>query len=143
VVAEATLSIRTVRGQNVREVADEVELLVRRGAPKGASVEIEQLASTSSGHVAGDSGVIRIGLDVFERTVGRRPVLLPSGATLPVLAALAVREIPTILTGFSLPESNVHAPNERLRIEYLDIGVQTASDLLTAFGALTQLETTA
>jgi hypothetical protein len=52
------------------------------------------------------------------------------------VAALVERGIPPIVTGFALPDSNLHSPNERLRAEYLPLGVRAATALLTRFGAL-------
>src|SRR6266545_3982767 len=46
-----------------------------------------------------------------------RPALVRSGGTLPIVPALADRGIPTIITGFALPDANIHSPNERLRAE--------------------------
>ena len=65
-----------------------------------------------------------------------RPLLVRSGGTLPVLPALADKGIPTILTGFGLPESNVHSPNERFLVRYFEQGVDTAAALYTALGEL-------
>ena len=38
------------------------------------------------------------------------------------MPALADKGIPTILTGFALPESNVHSPNERMLVDYIREG---------------------
>ena len=38
--------------------------------------------------------------------------------------------IPVIVTGFALPDSNIHSPNERLLADYLVLGVETAQELL-------------
>src|SRR5687768_17640769 len=51
-------------------------------------------------------------LPIFERALGVRPLLTRAGGTMPVLATLLDRGVPTMLTGFGLLESNVHAPNE-------------------------------
>jgi hypothetical protein len=40
------------------------------------------------------------------------------------------------VTGFSLPDSNLHSPNERLVAEYLPLGVEAALELLRRFGTL-------
>jgi acetylornithine deacetylase/succinyl-diaminopimelate desuccinylase-like protein len=60
--------------------------------------------------------------------------LLRSGRTLPI--TLEQRQIPTIVTGFGLPGANVHAPNERLLLEHLALGVDAARELYRAFGDL-------
>ena len=65
-----------------------------------------------------------------------RPVLVRSGGTIPLLPALVDRGIPTILTGFGLPDSNIHAPNERLLADYLPLGTAAARELFRALGGL-------
>jgi hypothetical protein len=52
------------------------------------------------------------------------------------MRALADKGIATILTGFGLPESNVHSPNEKFLARYFDQGVDTAAELYTALGKL-------
>ena len=120
-----------------RVVAPEVERLLREAAPAGATVEVEELAgSTRPGLVAADSPAIKIAQDAFETAFGIRPILTRSGGTLPIMPALADQGIPTILTGFALPESNVHSPNERMLVEFFPRGVDTIKELYTRLGDL-------
>jgi len=79
---------------------------------------------------------VRLGLDAFEQTFGRRPLLVRSGGTLPIVPALADKGIPTIITGFALPESNIHSPNERLLAEYVPLGLETAGAVYRKLGEL-------
>jgi acetylornithine deacetylase/succinyl-diaminopimelate desuccinylase-like protein len=134
--AEANLSIRLAAGQKVEEIAPEVERLLLESAPAGAEVEVELWASTQPGLVSPDSPAIRLGLDAFERVLGARPLLLRSGGSLPIVPALADRGIPTIVTGFDLPEGNLHSPNERLLVEHVPLGEAAARELLTALAGL-------
>jgi acetylornithine deacetylase/succinyl-diaminopimelate desuccinylase-like protein len=129
VEAVANLSIRLAPGQRIEEIAPEVERLLRASAPDGAELEIELWSSSPPGLVSPDARAIRLGLDAFERVVGRRPALIRSGGTLPIVPALADKGIPTIVTGFGLPDSNIHSPNERLRAEYIPLGIATAREL--------------
>jgi acetylornithine deacetylase/succinyl-diaminopimelate desuccinylase-like protein len=76
-----------------------------------------------------DARAIQLGLDAFERVLGVRPALIRSGGTLPIVAALGDKGIPTIITGFSLPDANIHAPNERLLADYIPLGTATAKQL--------------
>ena len=64
------------------------------------------------------------------------PLLLRAGGSIPVVSALADRDIPAIVTGFGLPEGNMHSPNERLLVEYLPLGVATAHELFTTLAGL-------
>ncbi len=136
VLAEANLSIRLAPGQRVDEVAPEVERLLRESAPAGAEVEVERWSASPPGLVSPDAPAVRLGLEAFERALGVRPLLLRSGGTLPIVPALAGRGIPTILTGFDLPEGNIHSPNERLLADYVPLGVAAARELYGALAAL-------
>ena len=136
VEAVANVSIRLAPGQTVEEIAPEVERLLREAAPAGAELEIELWSSSPPGLVPPDAKAIQLGLDAFERVLGRRPALIRSGGTLPIVPALADKGIPTIITGFGLPDSNIHSPNERLVAEYVPLGIATAAELFRAFAAL-------
>jgi acetylornithine deacetylase/succinyl-diaminopimelate desuccinylase-like protein len=135
VVAEANLSVRLAPGQDPATIAPEVERLLRAAAPEGADVEIELWSSASPGLIAPESRPVQLALDAFERALAARPLLLRSGGSLPIVPALADRGIPTIVTGFDLPEGNVHSPNERLLLRYLPLGVAAARELYLALAA--------
>jgi hypothetical protein len=79
---------------------------------------------------------VQLSLDAFERVLGRRPVLVRSGGTLPIIPALAGRGIPTILSGFALTESNIHSPNERLLARYVPLGIETARQVFAELSSL-------
>ncbi|HEX4980656.1 MAG TPA: hypothetical protein VFV63_03120, partial [Ilumatobacteraceae bacterium] len=58
------------------------------------------------------------------------------GGSLPVVPVLAARGIPTVLTGFGLPDDAIHGPDEHLRVAHLGIGTRAAMEMLRALGAL-------
>ena len=132
VAAEANVSIRLAPGQHPDVIAPEVERLLREAAPEGADVEIELWSSAPPGLIPPDSAAIRLGQDAFERALGARPLLLRAGGTLPIVPALADKGIPTIVSGFDLPEGNLHSPNERLLVEHIPLGVAAARELFTS-----------
>jgi len=136
VEAIANLSLRLAPGQRPDEIAPELERLLREAAPAGAELTVELWASSPPGLVPPDSAAIRLGLVAFERALGRRPALIRTGGSLPIVPALAGRGIPTVITGFGLPDSNIHSPNERLLAEYLPLGIAAARELYREFGAL-------
>ena len=134
--SDLNVSIRLAPGQDPDRISGEFERLLREAAPEGAELEVESLASSPPGLVDPDSPVVQLGLDAFERAVGARPLLVRSGGTLPIVPALADKGIPTILTGFALPDSNIHSPNENLLADYLPLGVSAAAELYKEFGKL-------
>ena len=136
VFAEANVSIRLAPGQDVDEISTAFERLLRDAAPAGAELEVERLSCASAGLIPPDAPAVRLAMEAFERVVGRRPLLLRSGGTIPLVPALAERGIATILSGFSLPNANMHSPNERLLARYVPLGVAAARETLVALGNL-------
>jgi acetylornithine deacetylase/succinyl-diaminopimelate desuccinylase-like protein len=136
VSAEANLSIRLAPGQDLDGIAAALEQLLREATPEGAELELTRLGSSPPGLVLPDAPAVQLGLAAFEKTFGRRPLLVRSGGTLPIVPALVDKGIPTIITGFALPESNIHSPNERLLAEYVPLGLETARELFRSLAGL-------
>lgn len=136
VAAEANVSIRLAPGQDVDEIASAFETLLREAAPAGSELEIERWSAAPAGLISPGSPAVKLAQDAFERALGRRPLLLRTGGTLPIVPALADKGIPTILSGFALPGANVHSPNERLLARYIPLGVAAARETLVAFADL-------
>ena len=133
VEAVANVSMRLAPGQRVEEVAPVVERLLRESAPAGAEMEVELWSSSPPGLVPPGSKAVQLGLDAFEQVLGVRPVLVRSGGTLPIVPALADKGVPTVITGFGLPDGNIHSPNERLIAEYVPLGTAAARELFLAY----------
>ncbi len=135
-VAAANLSVRLAPGQQPEVIAAALERILREAAPPGAELTLDLKNAAPAGIVPADARAVLLGLDAFERALGIRPPLIRSGGSLPIVAALAERGIPTIITGFSLPDANVHAPNERLLAEYVPLGTAAAKSLYESLGEL-------
>jgi acetylornithine deacetylase/succinyl-diaminopimelate desuccinylase-like protein len=133
--AKANVSLRTAPGQNSAELAKVLDRLMREAAPEGAEVEVH-------GHIAEpaqfdpDSPPLKLAREAFERATGKAPALVRSGGTIPILAAFAERGIQTIVSGFALPDDQIHAPNESYRLESLELNEKTSFELLRALGDL-------
>ena len=129
IAAIANVSLRLAPGQDAEVIAEALGGLLADAAPPGADLEVELLSAAPAGVVPPDSTPIKLGADAFERVLGVRPILVRTGGTVPLMAALAARGIPTILSGFSLPDAAIHSPNERMLVEYFPTGIATARAL--------------
>jgi acetylornithine deacetylase/succinyl-diaminopimelate desuccinylase-like protein len=76
------------------------------------------------------------GRRALERACGCPAALVRTGGSLPVLAAFAARGIPAIVSGFGLPEDEIHAPNESYSLRSLDLGRRAARALYDELAAL-------
>jgi acetylornithine deacetylase/succinyl-diaminopimelate desuccinylase-like protein len=136
VAAEANVSMRLAPGQQVEPIVAAFRELVAAAVPTGAELEVELRSTARPGIIDPDARAVALGQDAFQRALGVRPLLVRSGGTLPIVATHADLKIPTIITGFSLPDANIHSPNERLLVEYIERGIVAARELFTEFAAL-------
>jgi len=134
--AVANVSVRLAPGQDPDTIAAAFEQLIEAAAPAGAELKVERWSSARPGIVPPDARAIQLGQEAFERVLGVRPVLTRSGGTLPIVAALSALEIPTIISGFSLPDAQIHAPNENMPARYIPLGIETVKALFEDLGKL-------
>ena len=137
VEARANVSIRLAPGQEPEAIRAVFERLVRESLPAGAELEIELRNSARPALTPTDAPSIRLAADAFESTIGKRPLLVRSGGTLPIYASLVARGLPTLATGFGIEsECNVHAPNENVPENALELGVATMREVFVRLGEL-------
>jgi acetylornithine deacetylase/succinyl-diaminopimelate desuccinylase-like protein len=132
--AAAGITIRVAPGQDPAVLATAADQLLRDALPFGAVLEISNLDLTPPAVLPRDTEVLALARDAFEGVFGRRPLIVRVGGTLPITAALAAREIPTVLAGLALPDSHTHSPNERMLLETFPLGVAAARETYRAIG---------
>jgi acetylornithine deacetylase/succinyl-diaminopimelate desuccinylase-like protein len=136
VEAHARFTIRLAPGQDPDRIRAAAEQLLRAAIPDGAKLEIERENTAAPGRTPSNAKAIQLALRAFERALGKRPLLVRAGGTLPIFPALEAKGIPTVGTGFALPESAVHSPNERMRVEDIPRAVAAAQELFRTWGEL-------
>jgi acetylornithine deacetylase/succinyl-diaminopimelate desuccinylase-like protein len=136
VEAVANVSIRLAPGQTTAAMAPVFERMLREAAPEGATVEVELWSTGEPGYVDPEAAAIVLAQDAFERVLGARPVLVRSGGSIPVVAALVARGVPAIVTGFARPTAQMHSPNEHIPIPALREGLETTVEVLRRLGQL-------
>ena len=134
-VARATVSLRLAPGQRSAEIGPVLEQLLREAAPEQADVTI-RMRLADPALFEPDLPAITLAAQAIERATGMAPALIRSGGSIPVVAEFTARGIPTVVSGYGLPDDDIHAPNESFRLESLELGARTARELLTGFAAL-------
>ena len=133
--AAATLSLRLAPGQRAEESGRALEALLRAAAPAGAELDLQVLNGAEPALIDPDQPVLQRAAAAVEQAVGWRPLPVRIGGSIPIVAALAARGIPTILTGFYLPEDGMHSPDERIAVANLEIGTRAAMAILESMAA--------
>src|SRR3954469_24524148 len=109
-VARAQISMRLAPRQRSSDLQPVVEKLLRDVVPDGAKVELAWHRADPSLFEPDLPALVR-GARAIERATGTSPALVRSGGSIPVVAEFAARSIPTIVTGFRLPDAAFHAPD--------------------------------
>jgi len=136
VEAAANVSIRLAPGQTTAAIAPVFERMLRDAAPEGATVDVELWSTGEPGYVDPEARAVVLAQDAFEHVLGTRPVLVRSGGSIPVVAALVARGVPAIVTGFSRPSAGMHSPNERIPASALREGLETIVETFRSLGRL-------
>jgi len=123
--ARAIFNMRLAPTQDYSEIRATLEDLIRAATPEGAEVEFSAHGENGAVFDPNDPAV-RISADAMAEACGKEPVLIRSGGSIAALAGFAQRNIPAVLSGFTLTEDALHAPNESFRLESLDLGEKSA-----------------
>jgi len=135
-VARATLSQRLAPGQDPATITATLERLLRDALPAGAELAFGAPQASAPALFAPDEPAIALAAAALERACGAAPALVRSGGSIPVVAELAGKGMPVVVTGFATEEDAFHAPNESFRLEGLRQGEAAARELLTAMASL-------
>ena len=133
--ARATLSLRLAPGQDPEAMRSELERLLRAGLPDGAELEFDAMTAEPS-LFSVDEPALGLAADALRRAAGTEPVFARSGGSIPVVAEMAARGYPVIVSGFALAEDAIHAPDESYALRSLELGEAAAGELYSALAAL-------
>jgi acetylornithine deacetylase/succinyl-diaminopimelate desuccinylase-like protein len=132
--ASAMLSLRLAPGQDADAMGRALDELLLAAAPPGAEVTVTDEGVARPAAMDPADPVLAAAADGIARGTGWTPLPVRIGGTLPVVAVLVGRGIPTVLTGFGMPTDRIHAPDEHLRVEHLEIGARAAMEILRSLG---------
>ena len=134
--AEATISLRLAPGQDAERMRATLEALLREALPPGAELEIEAEATAAPVLVEAGSEAVQLAARALERACGTAPAFVRTGGSIPIVAELAARGYPVIVSGFALPEDQIHGPNESFSLQSLAWGEAAARALYEELAAL-------
>jgi acetylornithine deacetylase/succinyl-diaminopimelate desuccinylase-like protein len=123
--AMAKISTRLVPDQNPNEVEAQLRRFLEENAPKTVRWELIVMnhgwPSISDRNNAGVSALAK----ALETIWGKRPYFKREGGSIPVVAQMQrLLNAESALTGFALPDDNVHAPNERQHLPTFYRGIE-------------------
>src|SRR5579859_7298476 len=128
--ATAKISCRLVADQDAHEIFHLLEKHIQTLTPPTVTSKIRLLSTGDGARVNIDSPAIEAAAAAYEHGFGARPVFLPEGGSIPVVATIQKTfHIPALLMGFGLPDDGLHGPNEKFKIDHFYRGIDTMISL--------------
>lgn len=123
--AMAKLSCRLVPDQDPHRVHEQMKRYLENSAPRTVHWELKLLNTGATALTDRSLPGIQAMERAMETVWGARPLFKREGGSIPVVAMMQdTLGVESVLCGFSLPEDNVHAPNERMHLPTWEKGVE-------------------
>ncbi|MDO9546035.1 MAG: dipeptidase [Pelolinea sp.] len=124
--AMAKLSMRLVPNQTPEKVNQQLREYMEKHAPKEIKWELRQLASDPACMTDPKFYATQCFAETLETVWGKEPIYKREGGSIPIVTHFQeILGIESILSGFSLPEDNIHSPNERMDLDLFWKGINT------------------
>lgn len=115
--AMAKISCRLVPDQTPEQTEKQLRAYLKKNAPKTIKWELTNLHNAGAALVETDSIGVKALAKALETTWGKRPYFKREGGSIGSVVLLQKYVgADSLLTGFGLPDDNVHSPNERLHL---------------------------
>jgi acetylornithine deacetylase/succinyl-diaminopimelate desuccinylase-like protein len=124
--AAAKLNLRLVPAQDPGTAVAQLGSFATSLTPPGLHVSLETHATAAPVIVDVTHPVVQAAARAYQTTFGRKPRLIRSGGTIPVVSSLDRLRMPVVLMGFGLPDDHPHGPDERLHLPTFHRAVETS-----------------
>jgi len=134
--AMAKISCRLVPDQNPGEVYQQMLAYLQANAPAAIRWTLKEMhggaPSISDRNSVGNQALTR----AMEAVWGKRPVYKREGGSVPVVTQFQrILGVEAVNTGFSLPDDNMHSPNEKMHLPTWYRGIDTFIHFFYNLGA--------
>lgn len=136
-MAAAKLSSRLVPVQDPAQISALVEAYLREIAPAGVRVDFETISTGRWVLTPADHPAVAAAAEVVAAVWQHGVHFIREGGSIPPVVAIAEElGVPCVLLGVGLPGDRIHAPNERVVLNQLFLGMQAVARLWERYGQL-------
>jgi acetylornithine deacetylase/succinyl-diaminopimelate desuccinylase-like protein len=123
--AMAKISMRLVPDQDPAEIRESFKKYIDDHLPDGLHWDFKEHAANKACLVDLNSPAVHALAKAQETVWGIPPVYKREGGSVPVVLTMQnLLGVESVLTGFGLPDDNIHAPNERLHLPTWQRGIE-------------------
>lgn len=128
--AGAKFSFRLVPGQDLKNIAANLEALLKNHCPPGIEMELIDLHGAPGCVVPLDSPYMTAAAQAIESGFGIKPVFIRSGGSIPLVNSFSdYLGIDTLLLGWGQDDDNPHSPDEKFSLEDFHLGIASSANL--------------
>ena len=130
-VAKCKVSMRLVPNQEPNKIWESFKAYVESLCPPYAEVDVQYIHGADPVLLPTDSAYMKAAVDALRDVYGKEPVLMRSGGSIPIVSLFGnVLNAPCVLMGFGLPDDNLHAPNEKMKLANVFSGIDASTRYL-------------
>jgi acetylornithine deacetylase/succinyl-diaminopimelate desuccinylase-like protein len=123
--AMAKISCRLVPDQTPQETFGQMKAYLEANAPKDIRWELLSLHNAGTAITDVNSAGVQAMCKALETVWGKRPCFRREGGSIGVVEQLQhYAGVESVVTGFGLPEDNIHSPNEKLHLQTWRKGIE-------------------
>ena len=124
-LAMAKISMRLVPDQDPKEVHQQFIRYLQKQAPKDIRWELIAMAGASASISDRNNVWVQAMGKALETVWGTRPYFRREGGSIPVVRDMQeLLGVESVISGFGLPDDNVHAPNEKMHLPTWNRGIE-------------------
>ena len=132
--AMAKISTRLVPDQDPKAVHESMKAYLEENVPGSVRWELEYMSGAPAYINEADTPGLDLFVKALEETWNKEPVLKREGGSIPVATSMKnILGVNSIITGFGLPDDQIHSPNERVHIPTHRKGVEALIRFFTSF----------
>jgi len=128
--AKVKFSFRLIEHQNPNEIEKLVFDFVEKNLPKEVKWELRCLSKSAPFYTDVNNLWVKKTATILEDVFDKEVIFNRSGGSIPAAEILQrLFKKPIILTGFTLPDDNIHAPNENFDEEMFFLGIEALTKI--------------
>jgi acetylornithine deacetylase/succinyl-diaminopimelate desuccinylase-like protein len=129
--AQAALSLRLVPDQEPDVVAAALERAIQALCPPWATVALQSAGDAAPVLVEPTEPVLEVAAAALAEAFGTAPVGMRMGGSIPIVSLFSTAlHAPCVLMDLGLPDDNLHAPNEKMKLDNIMRGITASAGFM-------------
>jgi acetylornithine deacetylase/succinyl-diaminopimelate desuccinylase-like protein len=125
-IATAKITCRLVPNQRPEKIIEGMQQYLEENVSPGVTWKMNTTGGAPASIVPIDSEEVKALSDAMKTIWGKQPLFFRVGGSVPIVAEMErILGVVSVLTGFGLPDDNIHSPNEKLSLETWYRGIDT------------------